>query len=254
MGRAGRRAVIALLPGLRERYLADFVIANAENAAGGIGITEETTSELLELGIDVLTTGNHVWDKKGAGALLDRSQRILRPANYPPGAPGRGAGVFAVQGGRRVAVANLQGRVFMRPIDCPFRAGAELAGSLRKDTPIVIFDVHAEATSEKMALAWHLAGRATAVVGTHTHVPTADETILAGHTAYITDVGMTGPSDSVIGIRKELSIARFLTQLPERFEVAGGRTILSAVLIEAAEDTGAARSIERVAAFFDPES
>ena len=248
VGRVGRNTVRELLPGIRARHGVDLTIANAENAAGGIGLTEKTGRELLRCGIDVLTSGNHIWDKREGGTLVDSWDRLLRPANYPPGAPGRGAGIFAAGDGTDVGVINLQGRVFMREIDCPFREGSRLVDELRARTPVLLVDVHAEATSEKAALAWHLAGRASAVVGTHTHVQTADEAILDGHTAFITDVGMTGPEDSVIGVRKDLSIARFVTQLPQRFEVAGGRGLLSAVVIDVDPETGAATGIERVLA------
>ena len=251
VGRTGRRALAALLPDLVAAHRVDFTIANCENAAGGIGITPRIGEELLALGIDVLTSGNHVWDKREAFDFLGACERVLRPANYPPGAAGRGAGVYKSRDGVSVGVVNLQGRVFMREIDCPFRAGSELLMELRAQTPVLIVDVHAEATSEKLALGWYLSRQASAVLGTHTHIQTADERILEGHTAYITDVGMTGPSDSVIGIRKDLSIERFVTQLPQRFEAASGPAILNAVLMDIDEGTGAARSIERVVAHHD---
>jgi metallophosphoesterase (TIGR00282 family) len=249
VGRVGRRTLAGLLPGLVEARGVDFTIANCENAAGGIGITPKIGRELLDLGIDVLTSGNHVWDKRDAFEFLGSCDRVLRPANYPPGAAGRGAGVYASRSGTKVGVVNLQGRVFMQEIDCPFRTGSELLMELKDETPILIVDVHAEATSEKLALGWYLSGQASAVLGTHTHIQTADERLLDGHTAYITDVGMTGPFDSVIGIRKDLSIARFVTQLPQRFEAASGPGMLNAVLMDIDEETGAARSIERVAEY-----
>jgi hypothetical protein len=248
VGRVGRSTVRELLPGIRARYGVDLTVANAENAAGGIGLTERTGHELLACGIDVLTSGNHVWDKREGGRLVDSWPQLLRPANYPPGTPGRGAAIFVADDATRVGVINLQGRVFMREIDCPFRDGSRLVDEVRAETPVVLVDVHAEATSEKAALAWHLAGRASAVVGTHTHVQTADEAILDGYTAFISDVGMTGPSDSVIGVRKDLSIARFVTQLPQRFEAAGGGGVLSAVVIDVDAESGAATGIERVMA------
>jgi metallophosphoesterase (TIGR00282 family) len=246
VGRVGRNTVRELLPGLRERRRVDLVIANAENAAGGIGLTEKTGRELLRAGVDVLTSGNHIWDKREGGALVAEWRELLRPANYPPGAPGRGAAVFRAADGTAVGVVNLQGRVFMQEIDCPFRVGSRLVEELRGTTPVILVDLHAEATSEKAALAWHLAGRVSAVVGTHTHVQTADEAILDRHTAFITDVGMTGPSDSIIGVRKDLSVARFVTQLPQRFEAAGGAGVLSGVVIDVDPGTGAAAGIERV--------
>lgn len=230
------------------------MVANGENAAGGFGLTRPVADDLFGLGIDVLTSGNHIWNKTDALELVESCQRVLRPANYPPGTPGRGSGIFETAAGRPVGIVNLQGRVFMQEIDCPFRAGARLVAELRAETRVVLVDIHAEATSEKVALGWYLAGSATAVLGTHTHVQTADERILERFTACISDVGMTGPYDSVIGIRKELSIARFLTQLPQRFEAAGGRLMLNAVLVEADETTGAATAIHRIAALADGES
>jgi metallophosphoesterase (TIGR00282 family) len=248
VGRTGRDVVAALVPDMvRERGI-DLVVANGENAAGGIGITSRTADELFHAGVDVLTSGNHVWHKRESYDLLDESERIVRPANYPPGAPGTGSTVVGTTCGVPVGIVNLQGRVFMQEIDCPFRTGSEILRSLRQETPVIIVDIHAEATSEKLALGRYLAGQATAVLGTHTHVQTADERIIGGHTAYVTDVGMTGPSDSVIGIRTDLSIARFVTQLPQRFEAAKGPGMLNAVVIDADETTGAARGIERVAA------
>jgi 2',3'-cyclic-nucleotide 2'-phosphodiesterase len=246
VARPGRHAAAALVPRLVERHNIDLTIANCENAAGGIGVTLKTGRELLDAGIDVLTSGNHVWDKRDAFDFLRDSDRVLRPANYPPGAPGRGAGVFQARNGADVGVVNLQGRVFMQGIDCPFRTGSELLRDLRSETRVLIVDVHAEATSEKLALGWFLAGLASAVLGTHTHIQTADERILERHTAYITDVGMTGPYESVIGIRKDLSIARFVTQLPQRFEPAPGLVALNAVVLDIDEETGAARGIERI--------
>jgi metallophosphoesterase (TIGR00282 family) len=251
VGRSGRHALAELLPGIVESRGVDFTIVNCENAAGGIGITPKTGQELLDLGVDVLTSGNHVWDKREAFDFLASCDRVLRPANYPPGVAGRGAGVFESRGGSPVGVVNLQGRVFMQDIDCPFRTGSELLMELREQTRVLIVDIHAEATSEKLALGWYLSGQASAVLGTHTHVQTADERILEAHTAYITDVGMTGPFDSVIGIRKELSIARFVTQVPQRFEAASGPAILNAVLMDIDEETGVAGSIERVVGHVD---
>ncbi len=248
VGKPGRGALTTLLSELVRTHGVDFTIVNGENAAGGIGITEKTAADIFRAGVDVITGGNHTWHKRDVIPFLEAEERILRPANYPPGLPGRGHGLFETRGGIPVGVVNLQGRIFMQGIDCPFRVGAELVDRLRREAPIVIVDMHAEATAEKLALGWHLAGRATAVLGTHTHIQTADERILEGYTAYITDVGMTGPADSVIGVRKELSIARFLTQIPQRFEVAGGDVELNAVLIDADEASGAAREIKRIVA------
>ncbi len=249
VGRVGRRTTRSLLPVLRERHRPDLVIANCENSAGGIGVTEKIGEELLGLGIDVLTSGNHVWDKRDVVDFLTRCDRIVRPANYPPGATGRGATIVEAANGVKVGVINLQGRVFMREIDCPFRVGTDIVSALRTETPVLFVDMHAEATSEKVALGWHLSGTVSAVIGTHTHVQTADERILEKHTAYLSDAGMTGPVDSVIGIRTELSIARFVTQLPQRFEAAGGIGMLNGVVVEVDATTGAATGIERVVAY-----
>ena len=247
-GQPGRRIVKETLPKLIEEYSPDLVLANGENAAAGFGITPPLVEELLDLGIAVLTSGNHIWDKKEILPYLAEhsDSRLLRPANYPDGAPGRGLYVGKTAAGIEYAVLNLQGRVFMPSIDCPFRTADALLGRIASRVKIRIVDIHAEATSEKRALGWYLDGRVTAVVGTHTHVPTADETVLAGGTAYITDMGMTGPYDSVIGIDKQAIIQKFLNQMPGRFEVAKGDVRLSAVLIEADPEAGRALSIRRV--------
>lgn len=233
------------LPGLRRYHGVDAVIANGENAAGGMGLTAKVAAEMFASGVDVLTGGNHIWQNREAYELLDADPRVLRPANYPSGVPGRGAAVITAAGGARIGVLNLQGRVFMSHIDDPFRAGRELAGVLRAQVPVVIVDIHAEATSEKIALGWYLDGRVSAVIGTHTHVQTSDERILPGGTAYITDVGMTGPRDGIIGMAREGILERFLTQLPVRFEVAPGPVQLNGVIVTVAED-GRASSIERL--------
>ncbi|MDA8174368.1 MAG: TIGR00282 family metallophosphoesterase [Nitrospiraceae bacterium] len=246
VGRTGRSAVKALLPKIREKNKPDFVIANGENAAGGFGINEETARELFSLGIDVITGGNHIWDKKDIIPLITKQDRLLRPLNFPPGVPGRGSVVVPLPGGISVAVLNLQGRVFMTPIDCPFRAAEEEIKRLKEQTSIIVVDFHAEATSEKVAMGWFLDGKATAVIGTHTHVQTADEKVLPGGTAYITDAGMTGPADSVIGVKKEQIIDKFLHQMPVRFELPGPPAILCGLLIEADEKTGFASSAMRL--------
>ncbi|HLW46252.1 MAG TPA: TIGR00282 family metallophosphoesterase [bacterium] len=245
VGRPGRRAVAQWLPALRREAAADFVVANGENSAGGFGITPATFQDLTAAGVDVVTGGNHIWHTREAPVLLDGEPRLLRPANYPPGAPGRGAGVFTAAGAR-VAVLNLQGRVFMDPLLSPFDYAREEAERLRAETPVILVDMHAEATSEKAALAWHLDGRVSAVVGTHTHVQTADERILPAGTAFISDAGMTGPRDSVIGMSREGVLQRFLTLLPARFEVADGPVQLNAVLIEIDPGSGRASAIRRV--------
>ncbi len=246
VGRPGRRCVAALLPDLLEEYRVDFAIANAENAAAGLGLTEKIARELLDMGLDVLTSGNHIWHQKEALQFLPRLPEVLRPANYPPAAPGYGWGVYRAHNGEDVAVVNLQGRIFMDPMDCPFR-GADAILSELPTVAATVVDFHAEATSEKAALARYLDGRVTAVIGTHTHVQTADETILAGGTAFLSDVGMTGPSDSVIGVIPETSVARFVTGIPAKFEVPKrGPCILSAVMIESGPNGGTAHAIQRI--------
>lgn len=246
IGRPGRQIVNQWLPRLVARHEIDLVVANAENSAAGFGLTTEVVRELFGMGIDVLTTGNHVWDKKEGIPCLDKEPRLLRPANYPPELPGRGWGVYETSAGLAVAVVNLEGRVFMGNLDCPFRGADAILGAVDKDCRIVLVDFHAEATSEKGALGAYLDGRVSAVVGTHTHVQTADERILPGGTAFISDVGMTGGRDSVIGIRKELSVERFLKQVPVRYEVSKKDPVLCGVVIEVDEVTGLSRSIERV--------
>jgi metallophosphoesterase (TIGR00282 family) len=244
IGRPGRNAVKKFLPSLKQKYRATWIVANGENAAGGVGITEEIGSGLFEL-VDVLTSGNHVWDKKEAIPYMKKEPRLLRPANYPPPNPGRGAAVAGDAEGRKLGVLNLQGRVFMEAIDCPFRTADEELKKLKEVTPIVLVDFHAEATSEKQAMGWYLDGRVSAVIGTHTHVPTADERILPGGTAYITDVGMAGGLNSVIGIRKDQALEKFLTARPQRFEPEKDGLFLSAVYVEIEERTGKALSIKR---------
>ncbi len=245
VGKAGRQAVEGLLERVVADRQIDFTVANGENAAGGMGITPVIASEFLDLGIDVLTSGNHIWAKKEIISFLDEEERLLRPANYPYGVPGRGTGVFQLGNGRKVGVLNLEGRVFMRNLECPFRVGEKEAEKLREETNIILVDFHAEATSEKMALAWFLNGKVSAVLGTHTHVQTCDEKILSGGTAYITDVGMTGPMASVIGIRRQAALERFLTQIPWKFDVATDEIELQGAIVDIEEETGKTRSIER---------
>jgi len=247
-GHPGRQIVKQTLPALREELRPDLVLANAENAAGGFGITPALVEELLDLEIAVLTSGNHIWDKKEIYPYFHDqvNSRLLRPANFPPGNPGRGLFIGKTPAGIGYAVMNLQGRIFMPPIDCPFRKADELLAGIPADVKIRIVDMHAEATSEKQALAWYLDGRVTAVLGTHTHIPTADEMILPEGTAYITDLGMTGPYESVIGMDRQAIIQKFLDQMPARFEVAKGDVRLSAVLLEADSQTGRAQSIQRI--------
>jgi len=246
VGKAGRQAIEGLLERVVAERQIDFTVANGENAAGGMGITPVIASEFLDLGIDVLTSGNHIWAKKEIISFLDEEGRLLRPANYPAGVPGRGTGIFRLGDGRKVGVLNLEGRVFMRNLECPFRVGEKEAEKLKEETRIILVDFHAEATSETMALAWFLNGRVSAVLGTHTHVQTSDEKVLSGGTAYITDVGMTGPTASVIGIRRQAALERFLTQIPWKFDVATDEIELQGVIIQVEEESGKTRSIERM--------
>lgn len=242
IGRPGRQAINTHLQSLIRKYSPSLIVGNAENAAGGLGITEKVGQELLSH-IDVLTSGNHVWDKREALEYLDKQPRLLRPANYPHPNPGKGIYVHKDAQNRKVAIVNLQGRVFMEPIDCPFRVADECIEELTQETQIILVDFHAEATSEKQALGWYLDGRVSAVLGTHTHVPTADARILPGGTAYITDVGMVGGYNSVIGIQKEQAMQRFLTSRPQRFEPSKAGVALQAVFVEIDALTGKALSI-----------
>lgn len=246
VGRPGRRAVKKNLPELVGGKMVDLVIANGENAAGGNGITRDIALELFSCGVDVITMGNHVWNQKDAHTYIEKEHRIVRPGNYPPGTPGRGAGTYVTKKGIEVGVINISGRVFMQELDCPFRVGDQLVARLKEKADIILIDFHAEASSEKIAMGWYMDGRVSAVCGTHTHVQTADERVLPGGTAFISDVGMTGPLDSVIGVKKELVIERFITQMPRRFEVAEGLYQFNAVLIEVDELTSRAVSIERI--------
>lgn len=241
VGSPGRHAVATLVPQLRQERELDMVIANGENSAHGAGLTESTVGALLGCGVDVVTTGDHVWDQKGFEKCIELEPRVLRPLNYPVGTPGRGSTV--VNG---VGVISLVGRVYMPPSECPFRAAQAEVARLRQQTKVIIVDLHAEATSEKMAMGWFLDGQVSAVLGTHTHVPTADEQVLPKGTAFISDVGMTGPHDSVLGRDKEAVIRRFVTQMPQRLEVAAGNVLLNGVIVDVDDTTGLARSIERV--------
>lgn len=251
VGRTGRQAISRKLGRLVDIHQVDLVVANGENAAAGFGLTVDVAEELFAAGIDVLTSGNHIWDKRDIYGFLDADERVLRPANYPGDPPGRGAGIFSTSAGLRVGVLNLEGRIFMNPLDCPFQVADAWLDHLRRETKVILVDFHAEATSEKMALGHYLDGRVSAVIGTHTHVQTADEQILPGGTAYLSDAGMTGAQDSVIGIGKELAIEKFLTQLPVRFEVAKKDPMINGVLIDISEDTGLAVAIERVRELVD---
>jgi len=241
IGRPGRRAVDTLLPGLRQQYGLDLVIANAENVAGGLGLTSTTAKALLDAGVDVLTSGNHIWAQKEIIPYLDSEMPILRPLNYPPGVPGRG---YLLSG--QAMVVNLMGRTFMGNFDCPFRAMDKLLAELKHKPPVIIVDFHAEATSEKIAMGRYLDGRVSAVLGTHTHVGTIDAQLLPQGTAYVTDIGMTGPIDSIIGDDAEAVIRRFLTMMPHRLSVGRGKTIFNAVLVRADDNSGKAISIDRI--------
>lgn len=246
IGKPGRQAVSRELHRLIDQYRLDLVIANGENAAGGFGITEETAKDMFKSGVNLLTSGNHIWDKKEALDFIKREGQLIRPANYPPGTVGQGSAVVKTPGGVKVGVLNLEGRVFMNNLDCPFRTADREIARLKEETPIIFVDFHAEATSEKTSLGWYLDGRVSAVVGTHTHVQTADERILPGGTAYLTDAGMTGAFDSVIGVRKDEPIEKFLTQVPVKFEVAKNNLRLNGVVVSVDERTGKAVGIERV--------
>jgi metallophosphoesterase (TIGR00282 family) len=252
VGQPGRSAVQALLPGLRERHAVDFVIANGENSAGGSGITPKTAEEIFSAGVDVITSGDHLWDQKEVMSLLVDEEYFLRPMNYPAEVPGRGSGIFEVKNSRPnmpglIAVLNFQGRTFMQPpLENPFLQAPDEVRKLREQTKIIFVDFHAEATSEKIAFARMLDGQVSAVVGTHTHVQTADEQIFPGGTAYLSDAGFTGPHESVLGREIEPIIRRFLTAMPQRFEVARGNTRLQGALINVDESTGKALNIQRI--------
>ena len=241
IGRPGREAVEVLLPGLRRKYGVNLVIANAENIAGGLGVTSNTAKALLSAGVDVLTSGNHIWAHKEIIPYLDGDMPILRPLNYPPGVEGRG---YLVTG--QAMVVNLMGRTFIGNFDCPFRAMYKLLAERKGKPPVIIIDFHAEATSEKMALGRYLDGRVSAVLGTHTHVGTIDAQLLPGGTAYVTDVGMTGPIDSIIGDDIEAVMRRFLTMIPHRLSVGKGKTIFNAIMVEVDDTSGRAKSIDRI--------
>ncbi len=241
VGQPGRRAVLELLPQLRHQYRLDMVIANAENAAGGFGLTPAIAQELIEAGVHVVTSGNHIWAQKDIIPELDSEMPVLRPLNYPPGVPGRG---YLITG--QTMVVNLMGRTFMGDIDCPFRAMDKLLEETADRPPVVIVDFHAEATSEKMAMGRYLDGRVSAVLGTHTHVGTIDAQILSHGTAYVTDIGMTGPTDSIIGDDPDAVLRRFLTGMPHRLSVGKGKPVLNAILVDVDEGSGRAIDIERI--------
>ncbi len=246
VGKPGRQALAHFLRKVQEAHAIDLTVANGENAAGGFGITADTAADLLRLGIDVITSGNHIWDKKEVLGYIPKESRLLRPLNYPPGAPGYGSIVVTARDGTKVAVLNASGRVFMNDFDCPFRGTLAEIETLAGEARVRVVDFHAEATSEKIAFGRFLDGRVSAVVGTHTHVQTADEQVLPGGTAYISDLGMTGPADSVIGVETEIVVRKFLTGLPERFETAKGAPQLQGAVVAVDPGSGQALSIERI--------
>ena len=246
VGKPGRTALNRHLPKLIDQHAVDFTIANAENSAGGAGATPETCEEMFSAGVDCLTSGNHIWDKKEIFPYLAREPRLLRPANYPDPNPGAGVYIGRSRDGARVAIVNLMGRVFLVNVDCPFRAADAILDELRGRADCVVIDMHAEASSEKMAMGWYVDGRVAALIGTHTHVPTADERVLPKGTAYLTDVGMTGPFDSVIGVDKTQVLERFLTQRNVKFHTAEGDVRLYAALIDIDTATGLSTRIERI--------
>lgn len=246
VGSPGRMAVRELLPGLMAKKKIDFVIANCENVAAGFGVTKRVADELFKYNIDVLTSGNHIWNKKEVLDFIADYKNLLRPANYPSASPGAGTVLVPLPNGECIGVLNLAGRVFMHPSDCPFATAKQKVAELKEKAKIIIVDIHAEATSEKRALGWYLDGEVSAVLGTHTHVQTADEEILPQGTAYISDAGMTGPFDSVIGVKKEIVIERFLTQMPNKFDLAEDDIRMQGVIIDIDTESGKAKTIERV--------
>ena len=246
MGRPGRRAIKGLLPLIQKENNLDFIIANAENAAGGRGLNRRVMNELLSCGIDVLTMGNHVWDNKEIFSLIDDEFRLVRPINYPPYCPGQGYHIYTGGINKKIAVINAMGRVFLPALDCPFRTVEQVLQEIAEQSDIIIVDFHAEATSEKLALGYYLDGKVTAVLGTHTHIQTADERILSGGTAYITDMGMTGPVDSILGMDKDMVVKKILYQRPVRLEVAGGTAQLQGVILTINDENNAVEKIDRV--------
>jgi metallophosphoesterase (TIGR00282 family) len=246
VGKPGRKVLTATLKKLKEQHETEFVVANIENAAEGAGLVPKVGDEILAAGVDVMTSGNHIFDKKEVIQYIENQPRLLRPANYAPDAPGRGLWLGSTDSGTQVAVINVQGRIFMPPSDCPFRAADRLLAEIGNRASVIIVDHHAEATSEKLAMGRYLDGRVSVVVGTHTHVQTADEQVMPGGTAYITDLGMTGPYDSVIGVQAQLVITRFVRGLPLRYQTASENPQLHGVVVEIDERTGKSVSIARL--------
>lgn len=246
IGKPGREVVKNILPRVITEEKIQFVIANCENAAGGFGLTPKIAREISAAGVDVITMGNHVWARREISEIIEE-ENILRPANFPPEVPGKGWTIMPADNGTKVGVVNLMGRVYMSTLECPFRTADAIIEEISEQTKIIVVDIHAEITSEKVAMGWYLDGKVSAVIGTHTHVPTADERVLPQGTAYITDIGMTGPLDSVIGIKKEIILKKYLTQMPIRFEVANDDLVFAGAVMEIEEKTGKAKSIRRIA-------
>jgi hypothetical protein len=246
VGRPGRRAIKGLLPGIQKEHNIDFVIANAENAAGGRGLTRQVMNELLGSGIDVLTMGNHVWDNKEIYSFVDDEFRLVRPVNFPPYCPGQGYHIYTGGINKKIAVINAMGRIFLSPLDCPFRTIEEVIKEIQEQSDIIIVDFHAEATSEKLAMGYYFDGKVTAVLGTHTHIQTADERILPRGTAYISDLGMTGPQESILGMDKDMVINKIIYQRPVRLEVAGGTAILQGVMLRIDDSNNQVQEIIRI--------
>lgn len=244
VGRPGRNFIKTRLKDIKKEYDIDFTIGNGENIAGGVGITRSTYDELVDAGIDVITMGNHTWSKKELLDFIDDAGNLVRPANYPPGTPGKGY-IIMKRMNKRIAVVNMCGRVYMESVDCPFRTMDDIYGRIKDEADIIILDFHAEATSEKQAMGWYLDGRVTAVLGTHTHVQTSDERILPKGTGYITDVGMTGPYDSILGVEKEIVIKKFITAMPGRFEVAEGQVVFGGIVLEL-DDSNRLKNLKRL--------
>ncbi|MBI5118670.1 TIGR00282 family metallophosphoesterase [Candidatus Poribacteria bacterium] len=251
IGGVGRRILRDHLPALKQQYQPDLTIVNGENLAGGLGATSKLLHEITTYGAQVITMGNHTWKRSELIKDIDTLDNVVRPANFPPGTPGKRTVIHEIGDGRRAAVFNLVGRIFMEKNDCPFRAGVEIARQLREQTPVVILDIHAEATSEKIAMGWYLDGKVSAVLGSHTHVQTADERILPNGTAFITDVGMTGPHDGVIGMKNRQVLTKFVIGVPSRYEVSDGDPQLHGVFVEVNDSTGRATGIERISLKFD---
>jgi len=246
VGGVGRRCLARWLPPLRRQHAIDFVVGNGENAAGGLGATPKILEEMSSTGLQAITLGNHTWRQKELVTGIEPLKNVVRPANYPPGTPGRGSQVIALPDGRKVGVVNLVGRVYMDAADCPFRVGRHVVEQMREQTPIVLVDFHAEATAEKVAMGWYLDGVCSAVLGTHTHVQTSDARVLPDGTAYITDVGMTGPRDSVIGVERDMVIQKFITGIPVRFKTAQGPAMLCGAIVEVDDTSGRATSIQAI--------